>query len=96
MRDYTYSSFSGGGFMTCRMLFSVIEEYSLFSYDKKIDELLGIQNNTWREYKCSRVLPKKHYKKLCFFMGINETEDDKVLCLNILEKYFDEKEAQDE
>jgi hypothetical protein len=95
MFDNRFSYYEGDSFMSCRMLFVLAEEYALFSYEKKVWELLEIRNDTWSEYKKWRKLPKKHYKKLCWFLGCKETDDDRELCSMILNKYFDDKEVGD-
>jgi hypothetical protein len=94
MWDYPFSYIDGGYLMSCRVLFTIAEEYSLLSYNKKIWELLDIRNDTWSEYKSDRKLPLKHYRKLCSLIGCPFTEDDQELCQNILNKYFEEKEVQ--
>lgn len=95
MRDYTYSQIGQEGFMSCLMFFEVAETYIKTLYDKKANELLEISSVTWREYKCERKLPLKHYKKLCWYLGIPETDDDKILVQTIVDRYFEEKEGQD-
>jgi hypothetical protein len=91
--ETSYSYFCGDNFMSCKMLFVLAEEYAEFSCNKKIWELLGIRNDTWSTYKRDRKLPLKQYKKLCEFIGIKLTDDDRKLCEKIFSHYFDEKEV---
>ena len=92
MKDYDFSRYGGSEFMSCLLFFEVIETYIKASYQKPVYELLEICSETWREYKCDRRLPLKHYKKLCWFLGVQETDDDRELVRIITDKYFDEKE----
>jgi hypothetical protein len=94
MYDYSFSYFEGDYFMSCKMLFTLVEEYAEFSYQKKVWDILGIKRNTWVVFKRDRKLPLKHYRKICSLIGCQFTEDDQELCQHILSKYFEEKGVQ--
>jgi hypothetical protein len=75
------------------MLFTVVETYAEYSYDKKIWELLEIRADSWSKYKLKRYLPFKQYKKICDLLGISLSDDDKAIVQKIVETYFEEKEV---
>jgi hypothetical protein len=89
-----FSYIMEGEFMSCRLLFVLCEEYSLLSYEKKIWTLLGIRADTWSKYKNERKLPLSQYKKICDLLGMSLTDDDQIICQNIFNNYFSDKEGQ--
>jgi len=78
--------------MTYKMMFVMIEEYSEYSYNKKIWVLLDIHRTLWQKYKKENVLPLKHFKTICDYVGIGWTDDSLILCEGILRKYKEECE----
>jgi ACT domain-containing protein len=70
------------------MVYDILERYCKERLNCSSLDYIGISRATYYQYKKDNHLPLKHCKQLCQKLNIPWTDNQKIISLAILERYY--------